>query len=173
MRAIAATAVVALLVTTLAGAAAAKPKGINECKLLTDAQAEAIMGVEPYGKPAPDNGGCSWQTDPYDRETIAYVTLKVEKAAPVLSDYGGDLRTYLDESTNVGIDELADVGDEAFTTYSPLSGPGTVDGVSVLVGKQLLQLGIRPVETVENPSAELDELVGIVKKVVAKVQRAS
>lgn len=167
------------LVTVLAAAmllaatvpASARPARIDECKLLTDAQAETIMGTEPFAPGAPDNGGCSWQTDPSDRANgLAYVTLKVQPAKKVLADYDGDLRTYLDESTTVGIDELAGVGDEAFATYSVLSGPGTADGISVMVGNQLLQMSFQPVEPVQNPSDELGQIVRIVKKAVAKVR---
>jgi hypothetical protein len=159
------------LVVAVVSPAVARTARIDECKLLTVAQAETIMGTEPFGGGSPDNGGCSWQTDPSDRASgLAYVTLKVDAARKVLADYDDDLRTYLDESTNVGIDELPGVGDEAFSTYSPLSGPGTSDGLSVLVGDRLLRIGFQRAESVQNPSDELDQIVRIVKKAVAKVR---
>lgn len=161
----------AAVVLTVVVPASARPARVDECKLLTDAQAETIMGTEPFAPGAPDNGGCSWQTDPSDRANgLAYVTLKVEPAKKVLADYDGDLRTYLDESTTVGIDKLRGVGDEAYSTYSALSGPGTADGIWVIVGDQLLHTGFQPVEPVQNPSDELDQIVRIVKKAVAKVR---
>ena len=49
------TAVVAP--TILAGARV--PSAINECSLLTNAQARTIMQAKPYSDGAPDNGGCA------------------------------------------------------------------------------------------------------------------
>jgi hypothetical protein len=152
-----------------AGTAAA---AIDECKLLTNTQARAIMGTRPVGGATPDNGGCSWQSDPSDRANLTFVTLKVESASKLLARYDDDLGTYLDESTNVGIDPLDGVGDEAFSTYSPLSGPGTADGISVLVGTRVIEIGFQPVEPVRNPSPELDRVVRIVKQVVRKVGKS-
>ena len=66
---------------------------------------------------------------------------------------------------------LQGVGDGAFSTYSPLSGAGTADGISVLVGKRVLEMGFQPTERVKKPSPEFDRIVrfaqGIVKKMRA------
>jgi hypothetical protein len=159
-----------VVLVAAAPAAGASNRAVDECTLLTNAQARAIMGTKPYSVGAPDNGGCSWGSDPYDRTHITFVTLKVQPAAKLLARYDDDLRTYLDESTNVGIDPLPGVGDEAFSTYSPLSGPGTADGISVLVGKRVVEIGFQPVDPVQNPSPAFDRVVRIVKKVVAKVR---
>jgi hypothetical protein len=166
-----------MLILAVSGLAAISTAGnaaaaIDECKLLTNAQARAIMGTKPVGGATPDNGGCSWQSDPYDRAHLAFVTLTVEPASKLLARYGDDLQTYLDESTNVGIDPLDGVGDEAFSTYSPLSGPGTADGISVRGGTRVVQLGFQPIASVKNPSPELDRVVRIVKQVVRKVGKS-
>ena len=161
------TAVVAP--TSLAGARV--PSAIDECTLLTNAQARTIMHAKPYSDGAPDNGGCSWQTDPYDRLHLAGVTVKVESRAKVLARYGDDLRTYLEESTNVGIDPLPGVGDEAFSIYAPLTGPGASSGIEVAVGKWILSIEFQPSARVENPSSEFSRIVKITKKVVAKVRK--
>lgn len=167
-------AIVGVLAIGVLPAAGSRTRAVDECKLLTDSQARTIMGTEPFGDGSPDNGGCSWETDPSDRANgYAYVTVKVEPAKKLLKRYDGDLRTYLDESTNVGIDPLPGVGDEAFSTYSPLSGPGSADGITVLVGSRVLRIGFQPAERVENPSPALDRVVRIVKKVVAKVRASA
>lgn len=154
---------------TSAGAAPSK-KTVDECKLLTTKQAAVIMQTEPYSDGSPDNDGCSWETDPTDRANgFAYVTVTVEALKAFLGSHP-DVRTAIDESTNVGIDPLPGVGSEAYSTYSPLSGPGTADGFTVRVGKQVLEIGVRPVTSIENPSPELDQVVKIVKKMVAKVK---
>ncbi len=163
--------VVVLVVLVVAVMPAAGARSVSECALLTETQAAKIMGTKPFSSGTPDNGGCSWETDPADRANgVAFVTLKVEPAKQLLERYNGDLRTYLDQSTNVGIDLLPGVGDEAFSTYSPLSGPGSADGFTVLIGKQVLDVGVQPVERLENPSPEFDRVVKIVKKMVAKVR---
>lgn len=165
---VAASVVLAPLLVAAPGAGAA----IDECALLTDAQAESIMQTEPYSAGSEDNGGCSWETDPSDRANgIAYVVLKVEKRKTLLADYGNDLQTYLDESTNVGIDALPGIGDEAFSIYAPLTGPGASSGIEVAVGKRIVSISYQPAERVENPSPEFDKIVKIVKKVVAKVRK--
>jgi hypothetical protein len=164
--------VIATVVT--AASAAATPrraKPVNECTLLTTAQAATIMGAEPYGRGAPDNGGCSWQTDPTDRANFRYVVVTVKGLAKYLGKYP-DVRTFLDKSTTVGIDPLPGVGSEAYSTYSGLSGPGSSDGITVRVGKQVLSVSFQATDRVENPSPELDQIVQIVRKVVAKLRRS-
>ncbi len=168
---------VALLVCALALSGVAVvvvPAGaaIDECDLLSDSQAKTIMRAKPYGPgTANEYGECTWQTDPYDRQHLAGVTVKVEKRAKLLARYDDDLRTYIDESTNVGIDPLPGVGDEAFSVYDPLTGPGASSGIDVAVGKRILSISYIPAKRVENPSPEFDQIVKIVKKVVAKVRK--
>jgi len=157
---------------SVAVASARVPSAIDECKLLTDAQAATVMQAELFGSGVPDNGGCSWETDPSDRQHLSYVVLKVEKRAKLLARYGDDLRTYLDESTNVGIDPLPGVGNEAFSIYDPLTGPGASSGIEVAVGKRIVSIDYRAAERIENPSPAFDTIVKIVKKVVAKVRKA-
>ena len=154
----------AIAPSTLSGARVSS--AIDECTLVTNAQARKIMQAKPYSDGAPDNGGCSWETDPYDRQHLAFVTVKVERRATVLARYSDDLRSYLDESTNVGIDPLPDVGDEAFT------GPGASSGIYVAVADSILSIEFQPLERVENPSPAFSRIVKIVKKVVAKVRKA-
>jgi hypothetical protein len=159
--------------STGAGPAGAgvRAKPVDECTLLTPRQAAKIMGAKPYSAGAPDNGGCSWETDPSDRSNLAYVTVKVEPLKKYLGSYP-NIRTFLDESTTVGIDELPGVGNEAFSTYSALSGPGSSDGITVRAGKQVLSVGFQATDRVENPSPEFAATVAIVKKMVAKVKQA-
>jgi hypothetical protein len=169
-----------LVVTVLAGVAlsgvvpagaAPRAKSVDECRLLTTKQAEVIMRTEPFGRGAPDNDGCSWQTDPTDRANLAYVTVTVLPLAKYLRD-SPDVRTFLDETTTVGIDDLPGVGSEAYSTYSGLTGPGASDGITVRVGKQVMSIGFQPAERIENPSAEFDRVVTIVEKMVAKLKRS-
>lgn len=163
----------ALVPTFAAGAHATTRRGksVDECTLLTTAQAATIMGAKPDGPGAPDNEACSWQTDPYDRTNLAFVTVEVQPLAKYRRGYP-DVRTYLDESTTVGIDRLAGVGSEAYSTYSALSGPGSADGITVRVGKQVLSVGFQAADRVEKPSPEFDRIVRIVKKMVAKLKSA-
>ncbi len=160
----------AIAPSTLSGARVSS--AIDECTLVTNAQARKIMQAKPYSDGAPDNGGCSWETDPYDRQHLAFVTVKVERRATVLARYSDDLRSYLDESTNVGIDPLPDVGDEAFSIYDPFTGPGASSGIYVAVDDSILSIEFQPLERVENPSPAFSRIVKIVKKVVAKVRKA-
>jgi hypothetical protein len=155
-----------------ASMASAMPRAlaVDECTLLTKKQAATIMQAKPFEDGRPDNGGCSWETDPYDRVNYSYVTVKVESLKKFLGGTYPDVRTAIDESTNVGIEPLDDVGSEAFLTFSPLLGEGYVDGVTVRVGKQVLDLGFQPTEKVANPSDELDDVISIVKKMAAKVR---
>jgi hypothetical protein len=156
-------------------------RSINPCTLLTAAQATTVMGVEPVGGAFRDGGGCSWQTDPTDRANpngdlrralgeVAYVTIEVQPLKKLLGKKYPDVRTYLDKSTTVGIDALPGVGDEAFSTYSALSGPGTSDGMTVRVGKNVLSIGFQPTTPVANPSPQLDQIVTIVKTIVPKLR---
>ena len=146
-------------------------RSTNPCTLLTTAQATRLMGTEPAGSGYHDHGGCSWQTDPTDRANFAYVTLKVEPLKQLLGKYA-DVRTYLEKSTTVGIDALPGVGDEAFSTFSALSGPGTSDGMTVRVGKRVLSIGFQRPTPVANPSPELDRIVTIVKGIGPKLRRS-
>lgn len=144
-----------------------------ECTLLTDKQAETIMGVEPFSPGAPDNDGCSWGTDPSDRANgFAYVVVNVDPKAKLLKRYGGSLRRYYDESTNVGIDPLPALGTGALSIYDPLTGPGASSGVAIVVGKNVLQIEYQPTERVLNPSPQFDAIVKIAKKAVAKLKKA-
>ncbi len=156
--------------TLPAGAAVLGAKTVDECKLLTRKQAAVFMQVKPFDAGAPDNDGCSWQTDPSDRSNgFSYVTVTVLPLAKYLRDYP-DVRTFLDESTTVGIDDLPGVGSEAYSTYSGFTGPGASDGITVRVGKQVMSIGYQPAEKIENPSPEFDRVVAIVKKMVAKLK---
>lgn len=114
------SAAIAVAASGVAVAGASEPSRVSqaavECTLLTDKQAESIMGVEPFGRGAPDNDGCSWGTDPSDRANgFAYVVVNVDPKAKLLKRYGGSLRRYYDESTNVGIDDLTALGKGALS----------------------------------------------------------
>jgi hypothetical protein len=145
-------------------------RSINPCTLLTDAQATTVMGVAPLGGGSPDHGGCSWQTDPADRTNLSYVTLEAQPLKKLLGKKYRNVRTYLDQTTTVGIDPLPGVGDEAFSTYSALSGPGTSDGITVRVGKNVLTIGFQRMTPVANPSPEFDQIVSVVKTIVPKLR---
>ncbi|MCJ7437355.1 MAG: hypothetical protein MUP97_06290 [Acidimicrobiia bacterium] len=160
-----------VLTAASARAAPRRPKRVNECTLLTTGQAGTIMGAEPYARGAPDGEACSWQTDPTDRANLRYVVVTVEGLAKYLGKHP-DVRTFLDESTTVGIDPLPGVGSEAYSTYSALSGPGSSDGITVRVGKQVLSVGFQATDRVENPSPEFDQIVAIVQKMAAKLRRS-
>ena len=117
--------------TLPAGAAVLGAKTVDECNLLTRKQAAVFMQVKPFDAGAPDNDGCSWQTDPSDRSNgFSFVTVTVLPLTKYLRDYP-DVRTFLDESTTVGIDDLPGVGSEAYSTYSGFTGPGASDGITV------------------------------------------
>jgi hypothetical protein len=156
-----------------ATARASISQAVDECTLLTDAQAKTIMGVEPFGGGSPDNDGCSWGTDPSDRANgFAYVVVNVDPKAKLLKRYGGNLRRYFDESTNVGIDPLPALGKGAISIYDPLTGPGKSSGVAVVVGSNVLRIEYQPVGEIVNPSPRLDAIVKIAKKAVAKLKKA-
>jgi hypothetical protein len=160
---------------TVAGATARArvAQAVDECTLLTDTQAKTIMGVEPFSGGSPDNDGCSWGTDPSDRANgFAYVVVNVDPKAKLLKRYGGSLRRYFDESTNVGIDPLPALGKGAISIYDPLTGPGKSSGVAIVVGANVLRIEYQPVDEVVNPSPRLDAIVKIAKKAMAKLKRS-
>ena len=47
-----------------ASVAGARLRPVDECMLLTKAQAKVIMGAEPFSPGAPDNGGCAGERTP-------------------------------------------------------------------------------------------------------------
>jgi hypothetical protein len=145
-------------------------RSINPCTLLTSAQATTVMGADPVGGAFRDHGGCSWQTDPSDRANLAYVTIDVQPLKKLLGKKYPNVHTYLEKSTTVGIDTLPGVGDEAFSTYTALSGPGTSDGLTLRVGKNVLTIGSQRATPVANPSPEFDKIVAIVKSTVPKLR---
>jgi hypothetical protein len=149
------------------------PQATLECTLLTDKQAQTIMGIEPFSPGSADNDGCSWGTDPTDRANgFAYVVVNVDPKAKLLQRYGGSFRRYYDESTNVGIDDLPALGKGALSIYDPLTGPGHSSGVAIIVGSNVLQIEYQPLKAIKNPSPQLDAVVKIAKKAVAKLKKA-
>lgn len=139
---------------------------VDECALLTDAEAEELMLVEPYAPGAPDNDACSWGTDPLDRANLnAYVVLEVQPLEDVLDGRYPDYRTYLDESTNVGIEDLPGLGDEAFIVSPPLSGIG----IDVVDGDQTVSLSIQPAEPYDADSPEFERAVEIMEEILNRL----
>jgi hypothetical protein len=138
---------------------------VDECALLTDEEAAELMLVEPYAPGAPDNDACSWSTDPVDRELFAYVLLEVQPLEEVLDGRYPDYRTYLDESTTVGIEDLTGLGDEAFIVTPALSGIG----IDVVDGEQVVSLSIQPAEPYDADSPEFERAVEIMQEVLDRL----
>lgn len=141
-------------------------RSINPCTLLTAPQATTVLGAESVGGAFRYPRGCSWHTNPTDGTNPSYVTIEVQPLKKLLGKKYRNVRTYLEKSTTVGIDALPGVGDEAFSTYSALSGPGTSDGMTVRVGKNVISIGFQRSTPVANPSPQLDQIVTIVKTIV-------
>ncbi len=143
----------------------------DPCSLLTDDEVAEIMGVEPFtpgGTPGDEEGVCNWESDPTDRENYLYVTLQVEPLADATEGYP-DLRTAIDESTNVEIIDVDGLGDEAYATKSPLLNAGEVDGLDIAVGDTVLHVGWQPQEPVVRDTPRFDDVLDIARKAIQRL----
>ena len=141
------------------------------CAVLTGAEVTEIMGAEPFepdGTPGDEEGVCDWETDPVDRETYFYVTLQVESLDSATEGYP-DLRTAIDESTNVEIIDVESLGDEAYATKTPLADAGTVDGLVVAVGDTVLDLGWQAQEPVVRDTPRFEDVLDIARRAVDRL----
>ncbi len=67
---------------------------------------------------------------------------------------------------------LPALGKGALSIYDPLTGPGASSGVAIVVGSNVLRIEYQPLETIKNPSPQLDAVVKIAKQAVAKLRKA-
>jgi hypothetical protein len=146
--------------------------GIDDpCALLTDEEVTEIMGAEPFAPgstPVDEEGVCNWETDPVDRDNYFYVTLRVESLEDATEGYP-HLRTAIDEGTNVEIIDIDGIGDEAYATKNPLSGAGTIDGITMALGDTVLDIGWQSQVPVERDSARSEHVLDIAQKALSRL----
>lgn len=153
------------------GGDGAREQAEGPCALLTDEEVVEIMGTEPSGAGVSevDDGEtvCNWGTN--DPERLFYVFVRLESLDDVLGDRYPDYRTFLDESTNVEIVDVDDLGDEAYATKSPLLGAGLLDGLDVVVGDQVVELGWQSRDPVDRDAPRFDDVVAIMERVLDRL----
>lgn len=143
----------------------------DPCALLTGAEVTEIMAaepVEPDGTPGDEKGVCDWETDPLERETYFYMTLRVESLDAATEGYP-DLRTAIDESTNVEIIDVDGLGNEAYATKTPLAEPDTVDGLTMALGDTVLDLGWQSQSPVVRDTARFEHVLDIAQKALSRL----
>ncbi|MGQ0803531.1 MAG: hypothetical protein ACT4PI_06690 [Actinomycetota bacterium] len=142
--------------------------GGGPCQLLTDDEVAELMGVEPIGPGAPEGDGCGWETDRIDPDGYFYVFVEIESLDDATEGYP-DLRTAIDESTNVEIIDVEGLGDEAYATKSPLRATGEVDGIDVATGQYVLHIGFQPKEPVVRDTPRFDRLIEITERAIDRI----
>jgi hypothetical protein len=143
----------------------------DPCALLTADEVTEIMAAEPFdpgGVPGDEEGVCNWETDPNARENYFYLTLQVETLDDATEGYP-DLRTAIDERTNVEIIDVDGLGDEAYATKSPLADAGTVDGLWVAVDDTVLRIGWQSQEPVERDTPRFEDVLDIAEKAIDRL----
>jgi hypothetical protein len=145
--------------------------GGDPCALLTGAEVTEIMAeqpLEPDGTPGDEEGVCNWETDPVDRENYFYVTVRFESLDEATDGYP-DLRTAIDESTNVEIIDVDGIGNEAYATKTPLADAGTVDGITMALGDSVLALGWQSQSPVVRDTARFEHVLDIAQKALSRL----
>ena len=143
----------------------------DPCALLTEAEVTEIMAaepIEPDGTPGDDAGVCEWGTDPLDRENLFYVVVRVESLDDATEGYP-DLRTAIDESTNVEIIDVDGIGDEAYATKNPLADGGTFDGITMALDDTVLDIGWQSQDPVERDSARAEHVLDIAQEALSRL----
>ena len=121
------------------------------------------MGVKPFGPPRPDNGGCSWETDPLERERYAYVFLEVKSLDEATEGYP-DYETARDAAgSSELIEPLDGLGDEAYTGKTVLVAEGAIDSLYAVTGDTVVELSWQSREPVEVDSRLYDKVVKIMR----------
>ena len=161
-----------LFATTIASLALAAPvgaSGADPCDLLSKKQARAIMGVKPFGSASPDNEGCSWETDPVERESYYYVFLEVKSLDEATEGYP-DYETARDAAgSSEAIEPLDGLGDEAYTGKTVLVPEGAIDSLYAVTGDTVVELSWQSRRPVAVDSAHYDKIVKIMRGLLDEV----
>jgi len=159
----------ATTVMSLALSAPAAARGTDPCDLLTKKQVRTIMGVKPFGSPIPDNGGCSWETDPLERATYNYVFLEVKSLDEATEGYP-DYETARDAAgTSELIEPLDGLGDEAYTGKTVLVAEGAIDSIYAVTGDTVVELNWQSRQPVRVDSRLYDKVVKIMRGLLDEV----
>jgi hypothetical protein len=159
----------AMMLVPLALAAPAGAGGADPCDLLSKKQVRAIMGVKPFGSPIPDNGGCSWETDPVERENYSYVFLEVKSLDEATEGYP-DYRTARDAAgSSEAIEPLDGLGDEAYTGKTVLVSEGAIDSLYAVTDDTVVELSWQARKPVRVDSKRYDKVVGIMHGLLDEV----
>jgi hypothetical protein len=146
------------------------PSPDEVCKLLTTKQVVTIMGAKPFGRPTPDEHGCTWETDPVKRVEegkYRYVFLEVKSLEETTSGYP-NYRSALESGTRL-IRRIKGLGDEAYTGKTVLIRSGTIDSVNVAKDDTVVELNWQAANPVKNGSARYRQILKIVRGVLADV----
>jgi hypothetical protein len=167
-------ALVAALSVAAASFAGAPPVGVpspdDVCKMLTTRQVVTIMADKPFGRPRPDEQGCTWDTDPVkrvDEGRYRYVFLEVKSREEATDGYP-DHRSALESGTRQ-IRPIKGIGDEAYTGKTVLTADGTIDSVNVVKGDTVVELNWQAAKPVKPGSARYRQILKIVRGVLTEV----
>ncbi|MGH9050937.1 MAG: hypothetical protein ACRDY4_14510 [Acidimicrobiia bacterium] len=156
-----------LLVTvTIASLALATPAGAggdDPCDRLSKKQVRTIMGARPFGAPLPEDDGCSWETDPVDRDNYRYVLLEVKSLDDATEGYP-DYRTARDAAgSSEAIEPIDGLGDEAYTGKTVLVPEGAIDSLYAVTGDTVVELSWQSRKPVRIDSKHYDKIVKIMR----------
>ena len=127
------------------------------------------MGVKPFGSPVPDDAGCSWETDPINRDDYSYVFLEVKSLDEATEGYP-DYRTARDAAgSSEAIEPLDGLGDEAYTGKTVLVPEGTIDSLYAVTGDTVVELSWQSRKPVAVDSAHYDKIVKIMRGLLEEV----
>jgi hypothetical protein len=166
-------AIVAALSIAAASFAGAPQAGVPSpdevCKLLTSKQVVTTMGAKPFGKATPDEHGCTWETDPVERQKgkYSYVFLEVKSLEEATSGYP-DYRSALEEGTRE-IRAIKGLGDRAYTGKTVLIPNGTIDSFNAAKGDTVVELNWQSAKPVKRGSERYRQILKIARGVVADV----
>ena len=151
------------------GAHTGVPTPDEVCKMLTSKQVVTIMGAKPFGRPTPDEQGCTWESDPSKRleGTYRYVFLEVKSLDEATSGYP-DYRSALEEGTRE-IRPISGLGDLAYTGKTVLIPNGTVDSLNAAKGDTVVELNWQAAKPVKRGSARYRQIVKIQRGLLADV----
>jgi hypothetical protein len=168
---VALAAALSIAVASFSGAPhAGAPSPDEVCELLTNKQVVTIMAAKPFGKPTPDEHGCTWETDPTKRieeGKYSYVFLEMKSLEETTSGYP-DYRSALEEGTRE-IRAVTGLGDKAYTGKTVLSPSGTIDSLNAAKGDTVVELNWQSAKPVKRGSARYRQIVKIERGLLADV----
>ena len=168
---VALVAALSIAAASFAGAPQADVPSPDEvCTLLTSKQVVTVMGAKPFGRPTPDEHGCTWETDPAKRVkggAYRYVFLEVKTLEDATDGYP-DYRSALEDGTRE-IRPITGLGDRAYTGKTVLIPAGTIDSLNAAKGDTVVELNWQAATPVKRGSARYRQILKIERALLADV----